>query len=429
MRRLLVLVLACTLTASAQVVVHTEQTPLNTPTQQHKHYVILVSLDGFRYDYYRIHDATHLLAIGKRGASTPQGMLPSYPSITFPNHMTLVTGLIPEHNGILWNSFYDPATHKTFEYKKNSKDGSFYSGTPLWVLSQQQGMRSACMFWPGSEAEIAGLRPTYWAEYLDKYDGEKRIDQVIAWLRLPPAERPHFITLYFADTDHAGHDFGVESRELDSAVHHVDTLMGELSRRLRALHLPIDLIVTADHGMIDMVGPVLTLSELPGMAPLLAGVRHEGILMYPDTEAQREAIYQGFLAHPDPRFTAYRLADTPESLQVRDNPRLGDPYLVFHIPTDVRFDTTTEPKKRPHGEHGYDPLTMPEMKAIFFAEGPDVRKGIKLKTFQNTAVYDFVAKLLGLSPAANDGSLTPLVPALKHPDRNLEIIRSGKMNF
>ncbi|WP_041586168.1 ectonucleotide pyrophosphatase/phosphodiesterase [Terriglobus saanensis] len=415
MRRLLALVLACTFAASAQVVLHTEQNPLNTPAQQRKHYVVLVSLDGFRYDYAKLHDATHLLAMGKSGASTPQGMRPSYPSITFPNHTTLVTGLLPEHNGILWNSFYDPATHKTYEYKKNSNDGSFYSGTPLWSLAEENGMRSAAMFWPGSEAKIAGHRPTFWAEYLDKYDGEKRIDQVITWLQLPPSERPHFITLYFADTDHGGHDFGVESPELVAAVHHVDVLMGELSRRLRALHLSVDLIVTADHGMIDMVGPVVTLSELPGMAPLLAGVRHEGILLYPETEAQREAIYEGFRAHPDPRFTAYRLADTPASLEVRENPRLGDPYLVFHVPTDVRFDTTTAPKKRPHGEHGYDPLTMPEMKAIFFAEGPDIRKGVNLPTFQNTAVYDFVAKLLGLTPAPNDGSLAPLLPALKHP--------------
>jgi Type I phosphodiesterase / nucleotide pyrophosphatase len=415
MRRLFALVLAWTVAASAQVVLHTEPTPLNTPEQQSKHYVVLVSLDGFRYDYPKIHNATHLLAMGRLGVSTPQGMRPSYPSITFPNHTTLVTGLLPEHNGIVWNSFYDSVTRRTYEYKKNSNDGSFYTGTPLWSLAEENGMRAAAMFWPGSEAEIAGHRPTFWAEYLDKYEGEKRIDQVITWLQLPPAERPHFITLYFADTDHGGHDFGVESPELDAAVHRVDNLMGELSRRLRALHLPVDLIVTADHGMIDMVGPVLTLTELPGMAPLLAGVRHEGNLLYPETEAQREAIYEGFRAHPDPRFTVYRLADTPASLEVRDNPRFGDPYLVFHIPTDARFDTSTAPKKRPHGDHGYDPLTMPEMKAIFFAEGPDIRKGVKLPTFQNTAVYDFVAKLLTLTPPANDGSLAPLLPALKHP--------------
>ncbi len=414
MRRLLALVLACTFAASAQVVLHTEQSPLNTPAQQKKHYVVLVSLDGFRYDYAKIHSAHNLLAIGRRGASAPLGMRPSYPSITFPNHITLVTGLLPEHSGIVWNSFYDPDTRKTYEYKKNSGDGSFYNGTPLWSLAEANGMRSAAMFWPGSNAEIAGRRPTFWADYLDKYDGEKRIDQVITWLQLPPAERPHFITLYFADTDHAGHDFGVDSPQLDEAVHHVDALMGELSRRLRALHLPIDLIVTADHGMIDMVGPVLTLSELPGMAPLLAGARHEGILLYPETEAQKQAIYEGFRAHPDPRFTAYRLADTPVSLQVRENARLGDPYLVFHLPVEVRYDTTTEPKKRPHGEHGYDALAMPEMKAIFFAEGPDIRRGVQLPTFQNTAIYDFIAKLLGLTPAANDGSLTSLLPALEH---------------
>ena len=132
--------------------------------------------------------APHLLQLGFKGASAPEGMFPAYPSLTFPNHITIVTGLYPEHHGIVGNTFWDPAREQTYVYTKtqSNSDGSWYSGTPLWVLAEQQGMRSACLFWPGSEAEIQGKRPSYYLHFDDKLDDEKRVDQVVAWLKLPP---------------------------------------------------------------------------------------------------------------------------------------------------------------------------------------------------------------------------------------------------
>src|SRR6266849_2956773 len=172
--------------------------PLNTAGQQDKHYVVLVSLDGFRYDYPTKYGAKNLLAMAARGASAPDGMIPSYPSVTFPNHYSIVTGLYPEHHGIVANTFYDPARKERYSYAdpKTNGDGSWYGGTPLWVLAEQQGMRSASFFWPGSEAEIQGKRPSYYLHYDDKFPDEKRVEQVLAWLHLPPEQRPHFITLY-----------------------------------------------------------------------------------------------------------------------------------------------------------------------------------------------------------------------------------------
>src|SRR5579862_206583 len=220
----------------------------NAASQRSKHYVVLVSLDGFRYDYAKKYGATHLLAIAAHGASVPDGMIPSYPSLTFPNHYTLVTGLYPEHHGIVGNQFYDPARNEryTFTDPKTATDGSWYGGTPLWSLAEKQGMRTACFFWPGSEAKIAGERPSYYLHFDNKFPDEQRIDQVIAWLRLPPAQRPHFITLYYSDVDHAGHEFGPDAPQTAAAVHHLDALMGTLEKDLNALHLPIDLIVVSD---------------------------------------------------------------------------------------------------------------------------------------------------------------------------------------
>ena len=206
--------------------------PPNATAQQARHYVVLVSLDGFRYDYAAKYGAKNLLAMAARGATAPDGMIPSYPSLTFPNHYSIMTGLYPDHHGIVANSFYDPVRKETYSYTnpKTTGDGSWYGGTPLWVLAEQQGMRAACFFWPSSDAEIQGKRPSYYlAPYDDKYPDEKRVEQVLAWLQLPPEKRPHFIALYYANTDHAGHTYGPDAPETAEAVRHVDELMGKLS--------------------------------------------------------------------------------------------------------------------------------------------------------------------------------------------------------
>src|SRR3981189_2018069 len=225
--------------------------PPNTAAQQAKHYVVLVSLDGFRYDYPRRYGATHLLQLGFKGGGRPEVMFPAYPSLTFPNHISIVTGLYPEHHGIVANSFWDPAREQTYVYSKTqyNSDGSWYSGTPLWVLAEQQGMRSACLFWPGSEAEIQGKRPSYYLHFDDKFPDEQRVQQILAWLRLPPELRPHFITLYYSNVDHAGHEFGPGAPETGEAVRHVDEMIGILYEGIARLGLSVDLIVVADHGM------------------------------------------------------------------------------------------------------------------------------------------------------------------------------------
>jgi predicted AlkP superfamily pyrophosphatase or phosphodiesterase len=389
----------------------TVENPPNTAAQQAKHYVVLVSLDGFRYDYPRRYGAPHLLKLGARGASAPEGMLPVYPSLTFPNHLSIVTGLYPEHHGIVGNSFWDPAREQTYDYKQSklNGDGSWYSGTPVWSLAEQQGMRSACLFWPGSEAKIAGERPAYYLHYDDKLDDEKRVNQVVAWLKLPPELRPHFITLYYANVDHAGHTYGPDSDEVRAAVHHLDAMVGDLQKKLAALHLPVDLVVVADHGMITLERDPVVLSQFAD----LSGFRTDGSLLYAKSDADAEKAYEEFRAHPDPRFTAYRLADTPAELHFDANPREGDPVIVPNGPFAMYATAEGSDAYKNRGGHGFNPRTMPEMKAIFFAAGPDVKKGVKLQPFENVNIYPFLAKMLGLDPPAVDGRLGVLAPALK----------------
>ena len=384
----------------------------NHAEQLAKHYVVLVSIDGFRYDYAKLYGATHMEAIAKDGASVPDGMLPSYPSLTFPNHYTLVTGLYPEHHGIVANSFYDPARKERYAYTdpKTVTDGSWYGGVPLWSLAEKQGMRAACFFWPASEAEIAGFRPSYYLKYDEAVPDDERVDQVVDWLKLPAEKRPHFITLYFAEVDHAGHEYGPDAPETRAAVRHVDGEIGTLRAKLGKLHLPIDLVVVSDHGMATEQGGWIDLDQYADFT----GVETVGSLMYPDSDEAAAKIYAKLRIQSD-KFKVYRRNRMPNELDYTDEPRIGDPVVVATGPYSIRVHgpanaaKSDEPRK---GVHGYDPRVMPEMHAIFYAEGPDIRKGVVLKPFENVNVYPFLAEILGLDAPATDGSSSVLEPAL-----------------
>jgi alkaline phosphatase D len=390
----------------------------NSPQQLSKPYVILVSLDGFRYDYAKRYHAEHLLALAAQGASTPEGMLPSYPSITFPNHYTIVTGLYPEHHGLVANNFYDPARKETYGYRdsKSVADGTWYGGTPLWVLAEQQRMRSASFFWVGSEADIQGVRPTYYLKFDGGFPNGKRVEQVLAWLHLPPEQRPHFITLYFSDTDTAGHRYGPDSPQVADAVHELDGEIGRLEDGIKESKLPVDLIVLADHGMANVKGAPIHLDQYGLKSSWFAQMVGSSVYAKSDDDAQK--AYEALQGKSD-KFIVYRRAQVPAYLHFDSNPREGDPVV---IPTGPYFISATTdlsgPDRPPVGMHGYDATRMPEMKAIFFAAGPDIRPGIAIEPFENVNVYPLIAKILGLDitnlkTGPVDGKLSVLQGILK----------------
>lgn len=391
----------------------------NAAQQVSKHYVVLVSLDGFRYDYAKIYEAKHLLALAAEGASAPDGMIPSYPSLTFPNHYTIVTGLYPEHHGIVANSFFDPARAASYSMSKPDAvtDGSWYGGTPLWVLAEEQGMRSACFFWPGSEAEIQGERPAYYLHYDGKVPNEARVKQVLDWLQLPPERRPHFITVYFSDVDHAGHEYGPGSAQVKAAVHSLDETVGQLAEGLRGLKLPIDLIVLADHGMARYQGEEVDLTRFdPGIRSQarIAG----NTLIYANSEADAQTIYEDLRGKSD-KFEVFRRAQMPAYLHYDSNPREGDPIIVENGPFPMAFlDPKEHHPTTTLGNHGFDPKRVPEMKATFIAEGTDIKAGVTLQPFENVNVYPLIAHILGLdisrlATGPIDGNFSVLRPILK----------------
>lgn len=277
--------------------------------QETKPHVLLVSIDGFRHDYAAKHGAPNLIRLGQQGVRA-EALIPQVPSKTFPNHLSIVTGLRPEHHGILDNEFSDPARNETFSYKRTATDGTWYKGTPLWVLAERQGVRTAAFFWPGSDAEIQGVRPRDYRRYEEAIPNAERVRQVIDWFARPESVRPHFVTLYFSDVDTAGHRFGPDSEQTKQAVREIDALLGELLDGLRATGTPVNVFVVSDHGMMNA----------------------------PDGNG---------------------------------------------------------------GTHGPDPYQVPEMRGIFYAQGPDVKRGITIPAFENIDIYPLISKILRLTPPAD----------------------------
>ena len=396
---------------------HVDNGP-NSAWAQGQHYVVLVSLDGFRWDYAVRDNATHLLALGKQGVWAPEGMFPSYPSLTFPNHYTIVTGLYPEHHGLVANEFFDPARQARYSMvdRQAVADGSWYGGVPLWSLAESQGMRTACLLWVGCEAKIAGFRPSYYAIFDGKTQStpkaeQARIDDVVALLRLPAADRPHFIAVYYSEPDHQGHEFGPDARETREAALRMDGLVGKLRDALQATGLPIDLVVVSDHGMVKSQGGWINLDQFAD----LAGFDAVGDLLYGKTEEDRARVYNQ-LKKASSQFMVYRRKDVPAGLHFNENPREGDPVVVATGPYAIRAHAPAAGQADPPpkiGMHGFDPRIVPEMKASFFAAGPDLVKGKTVAPFDNVNLYPWMAHLLGLHPPKNDGSLNILSGTLR----------------
>jgi predicted AlkP superfamily pyrophosphatase or phosphodiesterase len=226
--------------------------PARTSAATARHPLILVSIDGFRADYLDRHETPTLAALAADGVRA-EAMKPAFPTLTFPNHYTLVTGLYPDHHGIVNNRMVDRASGKVFVYKdpKTISDPSWWGGEPLWVSVEKQGLHAATMFWPGSDVAIAGMRPSEWLPFDGKLSPDQRVDQLLRWIDLPAPQRASFFTLYFEQVDHAGHDGGPDSPAVDAALREMDAALARLVDGLkrRGVFERANLVIVSDHGM------------------------------------------------------------------------------------------------------------------------------------------------------------------------------------
>ncbi|MFQ6371608.1 ectonucleotide pyrophosphatase/phosphodiesterase [Shewanella sp. YIC-542] len=394
------MLLALTLPAGASA-------PENQPT------VVMMSLDGFRWDYMDKYHAPHLQAIAANGVRAEQ-LRPAYPTKTFPNHLTLITGLYPVHHGIVDNRFCDKERQQCYKMGMGQDDSSWLSGIPLWNLAEINGMKSATYFWPESDARINGMTPSYYYHYSKQADYKARIDQIIAWLQMPEATRPHFVAGYFSLVDSMGHDFGPDSPQVADAVAKVDAMIGRLRAGIKALGYPVNLIVLADHGMAatdnEKAVDYRELAVDEAKFQVVNASTRLFVYAKPDTASEdvtalRERLSQLAAGRYRVLTEAYLAAR-----HYSNSPRIAD--IILEVDAPRYFTAKPLAERDSGGNHGYS--YTKDMGALFVAEGPAFNTGVVLPPFDNVNVYPLVARILRL-PITHpiDGTIAPLLPALK----------------
>ena len=387
----------------------------NSASAQKKPYVIMFSIDGLRADFVVKYNATALQAYGKNGIVADY-MTSSFPSLTFPNHYSIVTGLYPAHHGLVDNTFFDEKANATYTManKKMVADPYWYGGTPLWVLAEKQQMLTASFYWVASETPILNTTPTYYYYYNDKIKIEKRINQIKEWLSLPEKTRPHLITFYMPDVDDAAHNYGPDSKQAEAAVQYIDNVIQQINTAVSSLNLPVNFILVSDHGMalVNSQTPMRlpkavdpTKFYVPSGSALLQLYAKDISAIQSTYQAlQKEANgYDVYLKENMPKAYHYNNLDDKYN-------RIGDIVLVAKLQNT--FSLSGRPSSP--GKHGYDPR-LPEMRASFRAWGPAFKSGKKINGFENIHVYPLVAKILGLTfdEKTIDGRLSVLKHTLK----------------
>lgn len=372
--------------------------------------VLVIAVDAFRHDFAARDHATNILAFEKEGARV-EAMIPSFPSTTFPNFHAMATGLHPSRHGLVGMMFYDRAKGRGFQYTRNASEGEWYGGKPIWLLAEEQGVKAATFFWPGTDAEIGGKRPSYYRKYDGRVSHEERISTVLDWLRMK--DGPGLVIVYFSDVDSAGHRTGPDSEETRAAIRKVDASVGELVKSAREIRPDVNIVLLSDHGQIA-VEQTMDFTPKADLSGCKAANEAPMTMLYCD-DAER---VRAELLKNAPELNVWRRAEVPAHLQYRDNPRIGDlvvtpkkPWIVYATPPGDHEAKPVPPLK---GMHGYDPMAFPEMRGMLAGAGPAFRKGAVVKEAWNVDVFALLGRLLDLKmPAGVDADFNRVKTLLR----------------
>jgi len=381
-------------------------------------YVILISFDGFRHDYA---DSLSLPNINKFlvNGTHAEALIPCFPSLTFPNHYSIVTGLYPENHGIVENNFYDRTRNEVYHfYKKETNNNPYYyNGKTIWTLAKKQGLKTASYYWLGSDLPDPMIQPDYFYEYGKGGSSQDKIDQTIEWLELPFEDRPHLITLYFSFPDSYSHKFGPWGKTTKDAVISADSLIGDLLQKTKKLNLPINTIIVSDHGLSEIKVKSNTFIDFeslidssdPNFISVPSGA---AINIYANDTSKIDSLYVT-LKRKENNFTVLKKTEFPQNWHYSANSRIGDLLILanngHYIPRNNQKEAYAGLALGSMiGVHGYDPYQNKDMHGIFYAMGPNIKKGMKIPAFQNIDIFPFIAEILQLEISEIDGNTETL---------------------
>lgn len=378
--------------------------------------LLLISIDGMGAQYLGKGYTPNLDRIAVEGVRA-EWMSPSYPALTFPNHYTLVTGLRPDHHGIVHNYMSDPVLGRfAVPDKDSTRDSRWWSGgEPLWVSAEKQQLRTAVWAWPGAIAAVHGVRPSQNQDYREDIPLGQRLDTIAGWML---AERaPRLVAMYLEQVDKNGHDHGPDSPQTQAAIREVDAGIGRLLQTLgRAGKLArTNVVIVSDHGMATVApGHVVAVEDMVSIAEAKVTSVGQVIGINPNPGFEKQAERKLLGAHD--QYDCWRKGEMPARWHYGTNPRVPAIVCQMHEGWDALPRNAVARRKAgtTRGSHGYDPA-LPSMRAIFIANGPSFRQGVTLPAFDNVDVYPLLAKLAGVAPAPNDGNPQTLLPALKDP--------------
>jgi predicted AlkP superfamily pyrophosphatase or phosphodiesterase len=369
--------------------------------------VVLISLDAFRWDYLQRPAARRLRELAAGGVQAER-LIPSFPSKTFPNHYTLVTGLYPEHHGIAANVMLDPQLGRFATGGNPSvRDARWYGGEPIWVTAEKQGVPTAAYFWPGSEAAIGGVRPQWYYAYDGATMRSTRVKRILDWLAMPDSTAPRLIAAYFSDVDTESHNHGPDSPETDRAIAQVDSAVGAIIDGIAALGATgkVNVVIVSDHGMAEVtLERTIYLDDYVAMDSLDVADWSPVATIVPRAGAADYVYRQLKGAHP--HLSVYRKGELPPRLRYNTGDRVTPIVAIADEGWSISTRTAQAQMTagRTYGAHGYD-AALPSMGALFVAAGPGLASGLSVKPFQNVHIYALLAALLHIAPATTDGSL------------------------
>lgn len=377
--------------------------------------VLLISIDGFMNEYLDRNETPNLDYIIANGVKA-EYLEPVFPTKTFPNHWSQVTGLLVENHGIISNSFPDDSLGGRFSYgppEDSPNDERWWGGEPIWVTAETQGKTAATMFWPGSEASINGVRPTRWVDYDGSLDNYARVDSVITWLDSAGNTDADFATLYFSHVDSRGHRYGPNSPEVDEAVVEADNLIGYLLEQMdeKGLTGQLNVLIVSDHGMAELSeDKIIFLDELIGLDDVSV-IDWNPVAMLQPAEGRKEAVYNA-LKENEENYRVFYREEMPEKYGFRDHYRIPEIIMIADVSYTITSRSFYESRGIIAGTHGYD-HTTPEMATIFYAAGPAFKSGEIVPAFSALHLYELMAKVLEIDPAPNDGSLEEVMPVFR----------------
>lgn len=418
-RLLLLLVIACSIPAIGCAGIDTRPGSggVNAAGQRDKPYVVLISIDGFRWDYQDLYSTPAMDRLAARGVRA-ESMTPVFPTLTFPNHYSIATGLYPAKHGIVANDFRDKESHDWYAHKDSAvvQQGRWYGGQPIWVAAEKNGMVSAAFFFVGTEAAIGGVAPTYWNQFDEQVPGARRVAQVLDWLAMPIETRPHLITLYFEHVDADTHQYGIGSRESVAAIERVDGYLGRLMDGIDKLPYADDIyiILVSDHGQssYDQSARFLCLDGLLDLddISIVEGGTFAYLFLDRADPARAEHI-RDEINRVWRHGRAWLPAEAPARWHINDTSSFPDVI----VQPDPHFGVVSRKQKLANltrGDHGWDP-SFRDMHGIFLAAGARLPKGVTIGAIDNLDVYPLMMAILGIPLTAPiDGNPATLVGLL-----------------